>query len=81
MTVRRELQAFLTANGIPAEDIRDDLSLIQSGIFDSTALFDLALWVEERMPGLDLTSFNLVEEWDTPAKLIAFLERERDTDR
>jgi acyl carrier protein len=81
MTVRRELQAFLTANGILAEDIRDDLSLIRSGIFDSTALFDLALWVEERMPGLDLTSFNLVEEWDTPAKLIAFLERERDTDR
>ena len=60
---------------LPAE-FDDDSSLIQSGVLDSSALLEIVLWVEERVaPGLDLTAFDLAEEWDTVAKLLAFIER------
>jgi len=77
MSVRDELLQVIEASGAPLpDDLDDDTSLIRSGLLDSTALFDLALWVEERVePGLDLTSFDLSEEWDTLARLQAFIER------
>ena len=60
------------------EDLSDDASLIRSGVLDSTALFELAVWIEERIaPGLDLTTFDLAEEWDTLDKLTRFVERHR----
>lgn len=77
MTLRDELVRIIEASGatLPS-DLDEHTSLIQSGLLDSTALFDLALWVEERVAvGLDLTSFDLTEEWDTLAKLQAFIER------
>jgi acyl carrier protein len=77
MSLRDELLQVIEASGAPLpNDLDDDTSLIRSGLLDSTALFDLALWVEERVePGLDLTSFDLSEEWDTLARLQAFIER------
>jgi acyl carrier protein len=77
MSLRDELLQVIEVSGAPLpNDIDDDTSLIRSGLLDSTALFDLALWVEERVePGLDLTSFDLSEEWDTLARLQAFIER------
>jgi acyl carrier protein len=77
MALRDELVQVIAASGAPLpDDLGDDTSLIRSGLLDSTALFDLALWVEERVaPGLDLTSFDLSEEWDTLARLQAFIER------
>ena len=77
MSLRDELLRVIEASGAPLPgDLDDDTSLIRSGLLDSTALFDLALWVEERVePGLDLTSFDLSEEWDTLARLQAFIER------
>ena len=77
MALRDELVQVIAASGAPLpNDLADDTSLIRSGLLDSTALFDLALWVEERVaPGLDLTSFDLSEEWDTLARLQAFIER------
>lgn len=77
MTLRDELFAALERSGAPLpDDLEDHTSLIHSGILDSTALFELALWVEERVGhGLDLTSFDLANEWDTPARLVDFLER------
>ena len=77
MPLREELVRVIEASGatLPC-DVGDDTSLIRSGLLDSTALFDLALWIEERVaPGLDLASFDLAEEWDTLAKLLAFIER------
>jgi len=79
MALRDDLVRVIEASGalLPA-DLSDDTSLIQSGLLDSTALFDLALWIEERVAsGLDLTSFDLAEEWDTLARLQAFIERHR----
>jgi acyl carrier protein len=77
MSLRNELVRMIEASGatLPA-DLDDDASLISSGLLDSTALFELALWVEERVaPGLDLTTFDLAEEWDTITKLLAFIEK------
>ena len=79
MALRDELVRVIEASGatLPS-DLDDHTSLIRSGLLDSTALFDLALWIEERVPpGLDLTSFELAEEWDTLAKLQAFIARHR----
>ena len=77
MSLRNELVRMIEESGaqLPA-DLDDHASLIGSGLLDSTALFELALWVEERVaPGVDLTTFDLAEEWDTIAKLLAFIEK------
>jgi acyl carrier protein len=79
MALRDELIRVMGTSGarLP-NDLDDHASLIQSGLIDSSALFELALWIEDRVaPGLDLTSFDLAEEWDTLAKLQAFIERHR----
>ena len=59
------------------EALRDDTSLIKSGVFDSLALWNLLLWVEEQIGcPVDPTSFDLIEEWDTVADVISFLDRQ-----
>lgn len=78
-SLRAELLRIIGESGaeLPA-DLDDQTSLIRSGLLDSGALFELALWIEERVvPGLDVTAFDLAEEWDTIGKLLAFLERHR----
>jgi acyl carrier protein len=79
MGVRDELVRVIESSGVSLpDDLDEHTSLIQSGLIDSSALFDLALWIEERVaPGLDLTRFDLAEEWDSLAKLHAFIERHR----
>ncbi len=74
---RAELLQALEASGVDVPpDLGDDTPLITSGLLDSTALFQVALWIDESVtPGLDLTAFNLAVEWDTVAKLLAFIER------
>jgi acyl carrier protein len=77
MPTRDDVVRAIEASGahVPG-DLDDHASLIRSGLLDSTALFELALWVEEHVtPGLDLTAFDLAEEWDTIAKLLAFVAR------
>lgn len=77
MPTRTQLLAALEESGanLPT-DLDDDTPLITSGLLDSTALFQLALWVEDHVaPGLDLTTFDLTVEWDTVARLLAFIER------
>lgn len=79
MSLRDELMRVIEDSGATLpRDLGDDTSLIRSGLLDSTALFDLAVWVEDRVGStLDLSSFDLTTEWDTPAKLVAFIERQR----
>lgn len=58
--------------------IRDDESLIRSGLVDSTGLFRLAVWVEEQVGRpLDLTTFDLAASWDTVRGILEFVARER----
>jgi len=75
--LRAELLGVIREAGVSApDDVQDDASLIRSGLLDSTALFELAVWIEERItPGLDLTTFDLAEEWDTLGKLMRFVDR------
>jgi acyl carrier protein len=77
MDLRDELLRLLEASGASLpQDLDDNTSLIESGVLDSTALFSLVLWIDERVaPGLDLTALNLSEEWSTLAKLLAFIDR------
>ena len=74
-SLRDDLVRVIEASGanLPS-NFGDETSLIHSGILDSTALFEVVLWIEEHVaPGLDLTAFDLAEEWDTVAKLLAFV--------
>jgi len=75
MALRDEIRRVIEESGVVlAPDLDDDASLIRSGVLDSTALFQLVLWAEERTGGgLDLTTFELAEDWDTVAKLAAFI--------
>jgi acyl carrier protein len=77
MTLREDLLLAMEERGVELPpDFTDDSSLIRSGMLDSTGLMNLVLWVEERIGSeLDLTSFDLPEEWETLGKLVAFIER------
>lgn len=56
----------------------DDQALISSGRLDSSALFELSLWIEERIGRpLDPSTFSVARDWDTPARILAFIERVR----
>jgi acyl carrier protein len=60
----------------PAGELRDDTSLIGSGLLDSLALLQLAEWVAEELGGaLDLERVDIRAEWDTLADILGFLER------
>jgi acyl carrier protein len=77
VALRAELLSVIAQSGASVpDDVQDEASLIRSGLLDSTALFELAVWIEERVtPGLDLTTFDLAEEWDTLGKLMRFVDR------
>ena len=62
-TVRQFLQS-LDAKLPPA--LKDEESLIRSGLLDSSALFDLLLWVEQQTgTPLDPTRFDFLTEFDS----------------
>jgi len=61
-------------------DMKDDTSLIKSGLFDSLALFNLAAWIEQEInKPIDLTSFDLSKEWDTISDILRFIEKHSDS--
>lgn len=80
-TLRRELHALL-AECAPDLDgeMADDCPLISSGIVESVALLNVAVWVDDRVGGgLDLTGFDLAAEWDTVAGILDFVHRHAPT--
>jgi acyl carrier protein len=47
-------------------ELSDDTSLIKSGLIDSLALFNVALFIESEIGGeLDVATLNIAEDWDT----------------
>jgi acyl carrier protein len=59
-------------------ELEDDTSLIRSGILDSLGLFHLAEWIEREIDTpIDLTKFNLSEDWDTISDIVKFIEKHR----
>ena len=57
-------------------ELRDDTSLIGSGLLDSLALLQIAEWVSEQLGGaLELQDIDIRAEWDTVAAVVGFVER------
>ena len=77
MSLHERLLKFLQELDLELNDeLTDDTSLIKSGVLDSLSLFKLATWVEQEIGGqVDLREFNLIEEWDTIADILNFVER------
>jgi len=78
-SLRDDLLAFLTDQGVELGDHDDAEPLFDSGRLDSLALFNLVLWIEERtgVP-IDPTAFDLAQEWASVRDIVAFvLARER----
>ena len=78
MSPRVQLLDFLReALSDPSLELSDNASLIQSGLLDSSALFSLALWIENHTNSpIDPASFDLTKEWDTIACILGFIEKQ-----
>jgi acyl carrier protein len=75
--LRAELLEFAQHARGPGVDGRLDAetSLIRSSLFDSLALFQLYLHVEELTDApLDPTTFDIAEEWDTVNDIVDFIQ-------
>jgi acyl carrier protein len=79
MSLQNRLFAFIKELDIELNcDLREDTSLIKSGLFDSLALFNLASWIEKEIGApVNLTAFDLSKEWDTIADILNFIEKQR----
>ena len=73
-SLRDDLRAFLTDQGVELGDADDAEPLIESGRLDSLALFNLVLWIEERTGALvDPTAFDVAQEWANVHAIVAFI--------
>lgn len=74
-----ELIRAISSWSVAAGDgLRRDTSLIASGRLDSTVLFQLLFWIEERIGRpIDVTAVDMRAEWDTVDAIVAYVERER----
>lgn len=79
MSLRDELVDLINGSGMePGLELNDDTSLIQSGLVDSMALFNVALWIEKNAgSSLDFTTIDVTKEWDTIGDILNFLERQQ----
>lgn len=76
---RAELVALIT-ECVPnlASELADDTPLITSGLVESLALLNVALWVEAQIDSaVELSAFDLATEWDTTNTILDFVERHR----
>lgn len=79
MLLHERIESLLYAAGVRIEGgLQNSSSLIRSGLLDSLALLNLALWIQEEVgPEIDLTAFDLAKEWDTLSDIEEFIERHR----
>jgi len=63
-----------------AAALADDTPLITSGLVESLTLLNVALWVETKAGSeVEITSFDLVAEWDSVSDILTFIERHQPT--
>jgi len=76
---RAALIGFLESRDlILPPDWTDDTRLIHLGILDSLALFELVVWLEERLgETIDPTRFEPAVELDSVRDILGFLEHHR----
>jgi len=61
---------------IPVE-FDDDTPLLSSGMLDSITLFNLVLWIEERIGhSIDPTKMDILREWDSVRRILDYIERD-----
>lgn len=77
--LERELLDALAEWGVASdEELQPQSALIASGLLDSVALYNLSLWIEEKVGRpLDPATFDLATEWDSAQRVAAFIERAR----
>jgi acyl carrier protein len=77
--LRDELLALMRSWDIKVDGtLTADTPLIDSGLFDSLALFNLVLWVERQTGAtLDPTTVDLAAEWNTVSGVLDFIDRRR----
>jgi acyl carrier protein len=65
MTVQDQVRGFILETFFVADpaDLSDDLSLIDSGVVDSTGMLDIILFIEERF------GIHVADQETTPANL------------
>lgn len=72
------LAALATWTPSLAQGVTRDTPLLTSGRLDSTAVFQLLLWIEERVGHpIDVTAIDMPAEWDTVDAIVAFIESDR----
>lgn len=77
MSLCDRLVAFIEGQDLELDsELKETTSLIKSGLMDSLALFNLATWIEGEINSqVDLTAFDISEEWDTVANILSFIEK------
>jgi acyl carrier protein/GNAT superfamily N-acetyltransferase len=81
-THRAELQRALESWGVDPADLADEHnSLIGAGLLDSLALFNLSVWLEERIGRpIDPAKLDVLTQWDSIASILHFIERHGEVD-
>jgi len=78
MSLQEELIAAIRGWEVELPEVGLTTPLVTSGLFDSSALFNLVLWVEEKIgTPVDPTTFDLVKEWDTVTDVVSFIGKNR----
>jgi acyl carrier protein len=79
MVVRERLLQFLRGAEVNAAvEITPTTPLIRSGLFDSLALFKLALWVEQEVgSSIDFMNIDFSVAWNTVDDIVAFIEERK----
>jgi acyl carrier protein len=79
MSLRDQLVDLISRSDIEMDqELKEDTSLIRSGVFDSLALFNLASWIEENIDSkVDFTTIDVSQEWDTISDILHFMEKHR----
>ena len=79
MPLQKRLVEFIEKQDVELNgELKRDTALITSGLFDSMSLFNLAAWIEQEIgKPVDPTTFNLLEEWNTIADIVKFVEKHR----
>jgi acyl carrier protein len=83
ISAQEELLALIASWDVEMDGpIDTDTPLIASGLFDSLALFNLVVWIEQRVGApIDPTAVDLATEWDTVDAIVRFIDRRRNRGR
>lgn len=76
--IRAQFKEYIIGNFMSSAEeksLKDDVSLLEEGIMDSTGVLDLVMFIEETF-GIQVKDEELVpENLDSVDKLVAFVER------